>query len=429
MNGSRLNRVQNLAIFLLALAAAVLIVNLPLFGNLSDASLLELARERLRREAFVQDAPLQDGASPLALPVRIVYANSFARLGMDLLTTQSDEFERAGTYLSEALGSANAVREMEEAAFLRALWGEGLYFDFAVPLPTELLSGLLGVTAPEEPTVVRRALLSPAEEEAVLLVQDGAGLSFGFETAVSSANLRDFLASQSGNRVDFAGLLGPEYARLSPYTLVLSEPSRGTLSVSNALSGSEDAIFRRAEFNPHTENRFTESSGTVIVREVSSALYLRPDGTVSYQGGELPTPGSIYFVPAADSGAPTLYEAAAAAQRLASALLQDAAGSASLFLSGVRRESGRFELSFDLIAGGVPIRYADGSHAASVTVEGQRITAFTVKVRRYAFNEDQALLLPFSQAASIARLWDGAELITAYVDNGFESISPVWLAE
>lgn len=429
MSDSRLNRAQNLTIFLLTLAAAVLLLNLPLFGSLSDTSLLELARERLRRDAFAQEAARPEGDLPPAFPVRIVYTNSFARLGVDLLTTQSDEFERAGTYLSEALGSANRLQEIPEAAFLDALWDEGLYFDFTVPLPMELFSGLLSVTAPQEPAAVRRMLLSPVGEEAVLLAQDGAGQSFRFETAVDSADLLDFLASQSGNRADFVGLLGPEYSHLSPYTLLLDTPAPRTLSITNSLTGSEDTVFKRAEFNPHTENRFTETSGTVIVREVSSALYLRPDGTLSYQGGERPMPGSIYYVAAAESGAPTLSEAAVAAQRLASALLADFSGDAELCLSGARREDSGFELSFDLIAGGIPIRYSDGSHAASVTVEAQRITAFTVKVRRYTLNEDGALLLSFPQAAAIARLWEGAELNSAYVDNGSESVSPVWLAE
>ena len=102
-NDRRVNRWQNLSIFLLALSAVFLFANLPLFGVLSDRSLLELARDRIRRENIVAQTE-RSSASLLALPVRMVYTNDFARLGADALTTLSDEFEHAGTYLGEALG-------------------------------------------------------------------------------------------------------------------------------------------------------------------------------------------------------------------------------------------------------------------------------------------------------------------------------------
>lgn len=426
----RLNRVQNLAIVLLALSAMLLFANLPMFGALSDQSLLELARDRIRRETMPAETETSDAAS-LAFPVRMVYTNGFARLGADAITTLSDEFEHAGTYLGEALGSAYGVEAISEGDFLDALRDEGLYFDFTTALPADILSGILGVSLPETELVsVRRMLLSPAGEEgAPLYVQDGTGQHYRFSTAVSSSALVDFLAARSGSSADFAFLLGAAYEQLSPYTIILSDfAPRGILSASNALAGNEDTFLRRAEFNAHTENRFTESSGTVIVREVSSTLYLRPDGTVDYQGSGA-SPDSIYFVPAAEPDSPTLAEAAAAAQNLASTLLQDILGDAALYLSGTSAEGERREISFDLMANGTPIRFSDGSHAVSITIEGQCVTAFTLEARGYTLTEDTALLLPFALSAAIARVWDGAELIVAYVDTGAETVVPTWIAE
>ncbi len=431
VNGDRVGRIQDLVIVLLALSAVLLFAGLPLFGPLSDQSLLELGHQNLRHETAASGSGVSD-ASPLVFPVRIVYANDFARLGSEGLTTLSDEFERAGTYLREALGSAGDPIQVGETIVLNALRGEGLYFDFTAALPSEILSSLLDVTVPQPDLAdVRRILLCPAgENDAVLYVQDGEGRHYRYSTAVSSPALVDFLASQSGSSADFAFLLGAPYARLSPYTLVLSSSAqRGALNVSNALAGGEDAFLKRAEFNTHTENRFTESSGTVIVREVSSTLYLRPDGVVDYQGGEA-LPGSLYYVPAAVEGSPTLAEAAAAAQTLAAALLQDLPGDAALCLSGAQGdESGRYEIVFDLMANGTPIRFSDGSHAAVVTIEGQRISAFSLKARRYTLAEDPTPLLPFSLSAAIARVWNGAELIVAYVDAGGETAEAAWIAE
>ncbi len=81
------------------------------------------------------------------------------------------------------------------------------------------------------------------------------------------------------------------------------------------------------------------------------------------------------------------------------------------------------------MAAGTPIRFMDGSHALTVTVEAQHISAFTLKTRCYALTEDPTLLLPAALSAAIARVWDGAELIVAYVDNGADRIFPAWIAE
>ncbi len=424
----RIDRIQNLTIALLTLSMLLLIVNLPLFGTLSDSSLLELARAR--RRANDTPAVTRSGVTSLVFPVRIVYTNGFARVGVDSLTTVSDEFERAGTYLGEALGSANGASPVRNAVFLNAMLGEGLYFDFTAALPAEILSELLGISAPGEALFgVRRMLLCPdGGDEATLYLQDGTGRSYRYATAVSSDELTEFLSMRSGSSAEFAFMLGEAYDRLSPYTLILGEPSpRVSLAAANSLIGNEDTILRRAEFNAHTENRFTESSGTVLIREASSALYLRPSGAVDYLGGAV-EPDSIYFV-SSKSGTPTLAESAAAAQELALTLLQGLLGDAVLYLSGAVADGSRAEISFDLMAGGTPIRLSDGAHAGVVTVEGQYITAFTFNVRSYTAQEREPLLLPFAQAAAIARVWNGAELIVAYIDTGGEEVLPAWIAE
>ena len=298
---ARIDRAQNLAIVLLTLSSVFLFASLPLFGPLSDQSLLTLAQERLRRESVAVETA-SASAARLAFPVRMVYTNDFARLGADALTTLSDEFERAGTYLGEAIGSASEPVEISENVFLAALGGEGLSFDFTTALPSEIFPELLGIDPPDAgPADLRRALLSPLDgADAFLYVQSGVGRYYRYSTAVSSSALIDFLSSQSGISAEFAFRLGAAYSRLSPYTLVLSDPApRGTLNAANALPGGEETLLRRAGFNAHTESRFVESSGTVIVREASSALYLRPDGTVDYQGGDA-APDSLYFVPAAE---------------------------------------------------------------------------------------------------------------------------------
>lgn len=426
----RIDRLQNLTILLLTASAFSLFLNLPLFGSLSDRSILELLRGRLRREAVVTQTH-EAGLSSMAFPVRMVCTSDYARLGSDSLTTLSDEFERAGTYLGEAIGSAANTASVGQYAFLAALRGEGLYFDFASALPAEVLTELLGVTLPAEAELasVRRILLVPAVSgSAALYVEDGTGQFRRFTTAASSAALSEFLAGRGGGDVDFAYLMGPEYSFLAPLTLIAQDSERPALSAYNALAANESAFLRLAEFNAHTENRFTESSGTVIVREVSSTLYLRPDGTVSYQGAEA-APDSLYRISAAEPGSPTPTEVMRGAHNLTRTLLGELLGDAELYLSGVRTDAGRTHVFFDLTVRGTPVRFSDGAHAADVTVEGESITAFVLKVRHYTLGEEPALLLPPLQAAYVSRSWEGAELSVAYVDGGGDEVLPVWIAE
>lgn len=423
----RVNRAQNVTILLLTLSALLIFANLPLFGTLADSSLVELARARWRESAVQTAARNSEGS--LALPARVVCANGFTRVGTDALTTADSAFGSVGAYLGEALASAAGSVPITETEFRDALSGEGLYVDFAFALPPQLLAGLWQL-APEVDTLsdLRRALLVPVGGGTALLLQDSAGRSFRFSTAVRGEALSDFLAAYSaGSPAEFAFLLGGEYEAISPYTLFLSEPAEyAAFSASDALSGNEDTLLRRAGFNAHTENRFTESSGTVIVREASSALYLRPDGTVTYSGDEA-AEDSLYSVTAAN-GTPTLPEAAAAARRLADALLRELTGDAALCLSGLSADADRTEVYFDFLLNGTPLRFADGTHAGTVTIEGQVITAFTFHIRSYLQQERAALLLPFAQAAAIARPFPGAELIVVYLDTGAEEALPTWIA-
>lgn len=425
------NRVQNLAIALLTMSALFLSASLPLFGPLSDKSLVDLTRARLQHETTNVRSETRE-VTTLASPVRIVFTNSYARFASDALTTYSDDFEHAGTYLGEAIGSAHDMARVNERDFLAALRGSGLYFDFTAALPVEVLCSWFGVAIPSyDLDSVRRALLCPAEgDDAVLYLQNGAHVCRRFETAVQSSALDDYLSALDGNGAEFAQSLGANYAALSPYTIALREPDRReVLSAALALNESAATAFlRRAGFSTRAENRFIEASGTVLVREVSGTLYLHPNGTAAYQGGAAEE-GSLYFVPAAEASAPTLTEAVTAAQELALTLLGDLSGDASLYLSGVTRRVGGYEVSFDYLVGGTPVRFADGAHAMTLTIDGQSVTAFTLRARHYALTGESALQLPLLQAAAVARVYRNAELSVAYVDGGGDTVEPIWVAD
>ncbi len=425
-----LRHAQNIAIAALTLSALFLLMQTPLVGGLAGKTPYELAQDLLLSDDPVSDSTVTADPTELALPVRVVFTSEYARFGLDALTTLDAEFEQAGVFFSEALGSAEPLAPCREEELLAALHTTGLYLDLDADTPLELLAAILGVAAPETALLkVTRALLCPAEDgSAILYLQDSEQGCFSCRTAVSSTALAGSLAALNGNGTEFAFALSGDYERLSPYSLIFSEPpQRYLLSSASALTEPSDFL-RLAEFNPHTENSYTDSSGTTVIPEVYGTLRLRPDGTAIYQGGSA-EPGSLYYVAAVESGRPTMSESVAAAQRLTFTLLRDAIGDAVLYLSGYDGSAKHCTVTFDYAVDGTPLRFSDGTHAASVTIEGQSITGFTLHCRTYTLSDSPALLLPVRQAAAIAASrYPSAELRVCYDDRGADTVGVSWFS-
>ncbi len=429
-NASLVSHLQNAAIAVLTVTAVLLLIQTPLVGDLAGKTPYELAQDWLAGDTSTENTVTTD-LTELALPVRVVFTNEYARYGLSAITTLDTDFELAGAFFGEALGSA-AYEACSGEKLLSALHTSGIYLDLEAATPLDVLCKILGVNdAPKSSlTRVTRLLLCPAENGATLYLQDADQGFFVSQTAVSSTTLREALASLDGNGTDFAFSLSGEFSQLSPYTLIFSEPpQRYTLSASNALTD-QAAFLHLAEFNPHTESGYTDSSGNTIIKEVYGTLRLEPDGSVAYQGADEAEAGSIYYVSAASAGKPTLLEAVAAAQRLAFTLLRDASGDAELYLSEIDSSNKRFTASFDYAVSGTPLRFSDGSHAATVTIEGQTITEFSLHCRSYTISDSPALLLPIRQAAAIAgSKYLSAELRVCYDERGADTVGVGWFAD
>lgn len=423
-----LSHLQNAAIALLTLSAVFLLTQTPLFGDFAGKTPYELAQDWLSSDPMLTETVTVD-ASDLALPVRVVFTNEYARFGLDAVTTADAGFEQAGAFFREALGSAGEASPCRESDFLAALQNSGIYLDLEAETPLALLCEILGAAAPESELLhIRRLLLTPTESGAILYLEDGESGFFSFPTAGDAYALNEALAALDGNGTDFAFSLPGDFSQLSPYTLVFSEPKqRNMLSAVNALSD-KAAFLRLAEFNPHTENSYTDSSGNTVIREVYGTLRLQPDGTAAYQGDSAEA-GSLYYVTSAAPGRPTMSEAAAAAQKLVFTLLRDSCGDAALYLSGVESGSKRYTVTFDYVVDGTPLHFSDGGHAASVTIEGQSITAFSLRCRSYTVSDSPSLLLPIRQAAAIAlSRYLSAELHVCYEDRGADTVNASWFA-
>lgn len=426
----RIDRAQNAAIVLLSLSFLFLLLQTPLLGERGTELSSVLGEWLSGEETAVSDET--SALSALSVPVTVVQTREFLRSGTDALTTSDATFSTPGAFLGDALASASSMRSATEAELLDALGGAGLYFEFPFPLPLEILAARLGVTAPTARSMnVHRALLSADGESVTLYLQDDTDAVVSFSTSLDPALLTEQTEStdELGTSVEFALALGEDYAMLSPYTLVYSTAvARYDLSASNALTAyPTEELLRRAEFNPHT-NSYRESSGTTVVVEGQRKLYLHPDGTLTYSGGRVED-SALFTVASAEPDAPTLAEQCVAARSLLSALMQGRTGDAVLFVSGMETDGDAVTVTFDYMVAGTPVRFSDGSHAAEVRIEGNTVTAFTLRARRYTLTENATELLPISLARHIATRYEGSALSAAYIDSFGDSVSVGWIAD
>ena len=365
-NATLMSHLQNAAIAVLTVTAVLLLIQTPLVGDLAGKTPYELAQDWLAGDTSTDTAVTTD-LTELALPVRVVFTNEYAHYGLSAITTLDTDFELAGAFFGEALGSATTSEACSGEKLLTALHASSIYLDLEAPTPLEVLSRILGVNDAPESSLLRvtRLVLCPAENGATLYLQDANQGFFLSQTAISSATLREALASLDGNGTDFAFSLSGEFSQLSPYTLIFSEPpQRYTLSAGNALTD-QAAFLRLAEFNPHTESGYT-----------------------------------------------------------------DVSGDAELYLSEIGSSNKHFTVSFDYAVGGTPLRFSDGSHAATVTIEDQTITEFSLHCRSYTLSDSPALLLPIRQAAAIAgSKYLSAELHVCYDEHGADTVGVGWFAD
>lgn len=425
---STVSRLQNAAIAVLTVSALFLLTQTPLFGDLAGKTPYELAQSWLTADPALPES-VESDASALSLPMHMVFTNDYTRFGLDAITTSDDRFEQAGSFFREAIGSAGALESCKDSDLLSALSRSGIYLELEAETPLSLFGEMLGVSAPEADLFkLRRLLLSPVGDKTLLYLEDLASGCYICHTAVSAAALTQALAALDGNGTDFAFALSGDFSLLSPYTIIFSEPvQRNTLSVTSALADKE-SFLRLAEFNPHTENSYTDSSGTIVIREVYGTLRIPPDGAVTYQGDSAEL-GSLYYVNSVTPARPTMAESINAAQKLVFTLLRDLIGDAELYFSGYEGSAKSCTVTFDYAVDGTPLHFSDGSHAAYVTIEGQTITNFQLHCRSYTVGDTPALLLPIRQAAAIAGgKYKSAELHVCYEDRGTDTASPAWFA-
>lgn len=131
-NATLMSHLQNAAIAVLTVTAVLLLIQTPLVGDLAGKTPYELAQDWLAGDTSTDTAVTTD-LTELALPVRVVFTNEYARYGLSAITTLDTDFELAGTFFGEALGSATTYEACSGEKLLTALHASSIYLDLEAP--------------------------------------------------------------------------------------------------------------------------------------------------------------------------------------------------------------------------------------------------------------------------------------------------------
>lgn len=415
--------IQNIVIVVLTISAVALFAQSQLYN-------LESSNGGLGSLLTTTSVSTSTGAADLnslSAPVRVAVTGAYGRYANVSLSTTDEAFLPLRTLLGEVLGSAKTFSPCTAADFQSALSDTSVYYDFLEPLPLSLLAAMMGEESPSSDISARYLVVFAQSQQVYLCLWDGQQTYVMANTAVIFTELENTVSGYELTGAAFAfdnAELDSLYSTVSPYSLFPAElPQLPVLASSNPLSDTS-ALLTSLGFNPHTNNRYQESSGTEVILEGDQTLRIRPDGLVSYQSGSEPT---ITIKSAEDF--PTVNEAALGALSLLNDLLKGAAGDASLYVLSIQQTGSTTTVQFGYQIGGVPIRFSDGHCAAEVSLSNCSVTSFWIRFRQYTSSGEDSLLLPLRQALAVAASYDGAELAISYADDGDDTVSAQWLAE
>ena len=414
---SRRDSIQNIVIALLSVLAVLLFLQSQRFSLSPTAGdLLSPASN-----APISTAPLGQ-STPLTLPVRAAVTGSYGRYGSVTLTTEDDSFEPLRSLLGQALDSSRGLTLCNNQTLRDALQAPSLYCDFLSPLPLPILAEAVWASG-DHNLQARYLVLSGQEESVALYLWDGASLCYRCETDLSAQELETAVNRYESGNAHFAFDLPEPAGALAPFSLLPDTlPELPVLSAGAALSDT-DRLLTLLDFNPNTNYRYPESDGSETVIEGERSVRIRPNGTVVYSSG-----GESVLMVKTQSDRPTAREAASGASALLNELLSTVTSEAKLYLTGVQQSGSTTTVTFDYQVGGIPIRFADDTSAAEVTLDGAAVSGMTLRFRQYTASGDASLLLPLTQALAIAACQPGQELSIGYADTGSDAASACWLA-
>lgn len=431
-------RLKNLLILLLSLSALYLTL-LALVPNRSSASPNALLEELIslfhpqQTQSFTSSVT-QDQLSVAIRPVRMSVYDGTQRFALQYDTANVDKlYDSLGILLGEALASARLPTAITELEWQQALRSPGVWFDFLGCLPLETLCAWTGGG------FYNQLLTHSARQMAVALDKDGVklyyhnegdGLYYACETSVVYTGHMDGLITQYGsNGASFVFELGENsgYSQLNPYVLIsAASPSPQVYRSSNPLAGLDSTRLEELQSSLSFQTSSYPIPDGIRIREGQETLDISSSGKVVYTTAD--GTDSRYFVGSGNGYTAT--ELVDATYRIVAATVGRYCGSARLYLMDIQQTDGVWEVRYGYCLNGCAVNLSDQDCAARFTVQGGRITDFTLCLRRYEDSGQTSTVLPERQAAAALDALDTQEqeLALCYWDNGGDTTQAGWAA-
>ena len=257
----RINTLQNLTILVLLASAVFLISRLPMF-HISWAPRMQ---QLLTPSATGTDynAPADLDSVMAAVHLAVMGNAEYGRHTQYSAEVGGDSVSQIRPLFREAMGSAESLGTAGDELLQQALLTPSLCLDLTRELPIAAAAFWLGENV-EISGSVRSMALTTEEDTAALYLWDSRGLINHFSTALPSSAVEELALTFAPNGGSFGFESGVD--GLAPYTILVSEPA----SVRAAWSALPDGysaynLLAALEFNPHTNSRYFESSGTEVV--------------------------------------------------------------------------------------------------------------------------------------------------------------------
>ena len=421
---SRRDFIQNVSIAVLTVSAVLLFVQNQVYHLGASSSFSRLfSGPDIQSGTVVTQQPKDN---TFRAPVRIAVASTYGRYGDVAMTTEDDDFLFLRQLLEQALGSAQAMTVSSSHAFLSALDGTSVYYDFLSSLPLSVLADLVQTSLSEHLISARHVVI--AEEDGIVLLHlwDGNSNYYRSSTSLSAEDLAEAVRHYELGNAFFAFEGSEHYiSTASPLSLFPEElPALPELSVSTQIPD-KTQLMAALRFNPSTQNRYREADGTEVISESSNrTLRIGTNGTILYQSD-----GDASLSIEAGGTIPTSLEAVTEVRTLLNGLFPASSGGSGLYLEQIRQTNETTHLRFGYQVGGVPVRFSNGQSAALVTLSGTAVSSIVLNFRQYTATEQLSLLLPLRQALAVATDLPDTTISIGYVDQGSDPVCANWLAD
>lgn len=378
----------------------------------------------------VQAQPRQ--ARESVLPYSVAVRNSLGLYGVSYdQATVERVFSQLSPLIGEALTTASTPESITSAQWRQLLDSEGLYCRFQGEVPLEALAAWLGEGS---------ALTGGAET--VVLGRDGERVWLGWQEGDAYYRARTQM-SDPGHMSGMLEEFGPNgaafayalretdntYDTLDPYVLVTAttqRPMTYTASSPDLIGDAAalDTLLEVLGFRSGAGSAY-EAAGERAINENGDRLRINAAGRVVFHAGEEDR------YPVSSVGETTAaQEAALAAWELLNRAVEPWKGESVYVLTGMERTEKGWTVMFQPRLDGIPVHVGERGWCAQFTVEGRRITDFTIDLRSYTSTGTASLVTSERLAAAALKSQkSNGQLQLRYTDNGSATVTAGWVAE